>query len=227
MTSTPSPAVTAAVPPPAAAPPAGRGWALSGVAGGLAGLAGLFGAAQLTAPGLGLHADNVAFAAALAGRAPYVWAFQVVCVVAAIGIAVFAAGLRRHLIAQEPADSLVPALAVAGLGLVVVMLTVGGGIATELYWALDDGTWDPDTVRGYIGLYDTMAWVWGGAGLTAAAVAAGGLRNGTVGRPFAVFSAVLAVLIAGTQIAPVQYIALVPAALWIVAAGVRFAIRPA
>ena len=135
--------------------------------------------------------------------------------------------MRRHLVAQEPATSLVPSLAAAGLGLVVVMLTVGGGIATELYWALDDGTWDPDTIRGYIGIYDTMAWVWGGAGLTAAAVAVGGFKHGSVGRPFAVFSAVAAVLIAATQLTPVQYIALVPAALWIVAAGVRFAIRPA
>ncbi len=226
MQPTPSPAVPAAAPGPAA-PPAGRGWAVSGVIGGLTGLVGLFGVAQLTAPGREFNGDNAAFVAAIADRAAYVWAFQVVCVLAAGCIAVFAAGLRRHLIAQEPATSLVPSLAVAGLGLVVVMLTVGGGIATELYWALRDGTWDADTIRGYIGIYDTMAWVWGGAGLTAAAVAAGGLRHGSVGRPFAVFSALTALLVAATQLTPVQYMALVPAAAWIVVAGLRFAIRPA
>lgn len=205
-----------------------RGWAVAGAIGGAVGFAGLLFTSGVTLPGQDHLGDNAAFAAAVADRAWYVWAAQVVCMVTAACLAVFAAGLRRHLSSQEPAHSLVPALAMGGLALTVVMLTVGGGISTELYWALQDvAKWDPDTIGAQMPIYNTMAWVWGGVGLTAAAVAAGGFRNGSVGRPFAVFSALTAALLAATQLFPVQYIAIVPAAVWVVVAGVRFAVRPA
>jgi hypothetical protein len=205
-----------------------RGWAVAGAIGGVVGLVGLFFTAGVTLPGQDHIGDNAAFATAIAERSWYVWAAQVVCMLSAAGLAVFAAGLRRHLSSQEPAHSLVPALAAGGLALTVVMLTVGGGISTELYWALQDvAKWDPDTVAAQTPIYNTMAWVWAGVGLTAAAVAAGGFRNGSVGRPFAVFSAAVAALILATQVFPVQYMALLPGALWVVVAGIRFAVRPA
>jgi hypothetical protein len=204
-----------------------RGWAVAGALGGAVGIAGLLFTSGVTLPGQDHIGDNAAFAAAVADRSWYVWAAQVVCGLTAVCLAVFAAGLRRHLSTQEPAHSLVPALAVAGLGLTVVMLTVGGGISTELYWALQDvPKWDPDTIAAQMPIYNTMAWVWAGVGLTAAAVAVGGFRHGSVGKPFAVFSAVVAVLVAATQLFPVQYMALLPGALWVVVAGVRFTVRP-
>lgn len=87
-----------------------------------------------------------------------------------------------------------PQLAAAGFWLTVGMLTVGGGISTELYWALNKVKhWDGDTIAAHTAIYNTMAWLWAGIGLTAAAVAVGGFRNGSVGRAFAVFSAVAAV----------------------------------
>ena len=52
-----------------------------------------------------------------------------------------------------------------------------------------------------------------------------GLRHGTVGRGVAIGSAVATVLIAGVNIAPVQYMALVPGALWMLGTGISFARR--
>jgi hypothetical protein len=206
----------------------GRAWAVAGAAGAVVGLAGLFWAGSLTTPGADHIGDNAPFVAAIADGASMVWAYQVICSFTAVCVVLFAAGLRRYLAAQEPGDSLVPAVATAGLALVAVMLVAGGGIATELYWALNPvaGAFDPDTVSAQVEIYNTFAWVWGGAGLTAAAVGIGGLRHGSVGKPFAVFSLLCALLVAATQMFPVQYMALLPGALWMLVAGVRFAVRP-
>ncbi|GAA0806196.1 hypothetical protein [Spirilliplanes yamanashiensis] len=221
------PSTTVPVPAPHTAPVTRppRAWALTGAAGGLTGLAGLFACAELTAPAEGLLGDNAALAATLAGRGGYVWAYQVVCAVTALCLAVFAAGLRRSLAAHVPAASLLPGLAAAGVGAVAVLVLVGGGIATELFWALDAGA-DPDAIVAQLAVYDTLAWVWAGGGLAAGAVAVAGFRHGAVGRWFAGTSAALAALVGATQLYPVQYIALVPAGLWVILAGVVFAARP-
>jgi hypothetical protein len=204
-----------------------RGWAAAGLIGAAVGVVGLFLTSGLTIPGYDHQGDNEAFAAAIAGRAWYAWAAQVVTAVTAACLAVFAAGLRRSLAAQEPAGSLVPQLAAAGVWLTVGMLIVGGGISTEIYWALDNvENWDGDTIAAHTAIYNTMAWLWTGIGLTAAAVALGGFRNGSVGRPFAMFSAVAAVLMAVTQAAPIQYMSLLVGALWLFVAGVRFVRTP-
>ncbi len=220
------PATTTADPtevPPQAVRPR-RAWAIFGTVGGLVGLVGIFATATLTAPAEEFQADNAGYVAALSERTGYVWAHQVVTVVAIVCLAVFAAGLRRYLAAQEPADSLVPTLAATGVGLVLVGLVVGGGISTELFFALGAAEqYDPDVIAPQLTIVATMTWLWGGIGLTAGAVAVGGLRHGSVSRWFAVFSAVTAVLIAATQLTPVQYIALVPAGIWTIVAGLALA----
>ncbi|MEU6025081.1 hypothetical protein [Micromonospora sp. NPDC047134] len=209
-----------------------RAWALSGAVGGLVGLVGIFTTATLTEPAEQFRGDNAEYVATLTERTGHVWAHQVVTVVAIVCLAVFAAGLRRYLAAQEPADSLVPTLAATGVGLVLVGLLVGGGISTELFFALGAAEqYDPDVIAPQLTIVATMTWLWGGIGLSAGAVAVGGLRHGSVSRWFAVFSAVIAVLIAATQLAPVQYIALVPAGIWTIVAGLVLAVgqgsRPA
>ncbi|UWP87182.1 hypothetical protein Dfulv_24250 [Dactylosporangium fulvum] len=201
----------------------GRGWALSGALGGLVGLAGLLVGADLTATvGDGIK-DNTLVVAAIADHRAYVWAYQVVCSVAAVCILIFAAGLRRHLGAQEPAGSLVPGVAAAGLGLVAATLVVGGGISTELYWALGEPErWDPDTIASLVEIYNTIAWLWVGAGVSAAAVAVGGFRHGSASRWLAAVSALLALLVFATQVFPAQYGALFPGGLWVFVAGLAF-----
>jgi hypothetical protein len=202
----------------------GRGWTLAGAAGGLVGLVGLFAGTSLTADvGDGIN-DNALVVAAVAGQRGYVWSTQVVCFAVAALLLVFAAGLRRHLAAQEPAGSLVPAVAAGGVGLVAVLLVVGGGICTELYWALGEPQrWDPDTIAGLVEVYNTLPWLWAGAGIAAGAVAVGGLRHGSAARWLAVVSGICAVLVTATQAFPAQYGALFPGTVWVLVAGIGFA----
>ncbi|MET7402513.1 hypothetical protein ABZS66_54435 [Dactylosporangium sp. NPDC005572] len=200
-----------------------RTWALCGALGGLIALVGLLVGADLTGGvGDGIK-DNALVVAEIAGKRNYVWLYQVVSAAAAGLIVVFAAGLRRHLAAQEPAGSLVPGVAGAGLGLVAAVLLVGGGMSTELYWALGEPErWDPDTIAAMVEIYNTIAWVWTGAGVAALAVAVGGFRHGSVARWLAAVSAVLAVLVFATQAYPAQYAALFAGALWVIVAGLAF-----
>ncbi len=210
----------------AAAPAAvrqSRVWAWCGIGAGLLGLVGFFltGGVAVDTDAL---ADNQLVAEAVTDAAAWVWAYQVVTVATAILVAVFAAGLFRKLSQQGPAQSLCPMLAVSGLLLVSAMSLVGGGICTEMFWGLtrDTAELDADTVAAQMAIFNTMAWVWAGAGLAAGAVAVAGLRHGAVSRALGIGSAVAAGLIALTNLVPLQYMALVPGALWIVAAGISF-----
>ena len=203
-----------------------RGWALTGAIGGLAGAIGIFLGADLTADvGDGIK-DNAQLVAAIVAHRELVWVYQVSSVIVAVCLIVFAAGLRRHLAVQEPAGSLVPGIAAAGVGLVAVAAFIGGGICTELYWALGEpDRWDPDTIAALIEVYNTISWLWAGAGIAAAAVAVGGFRHGSASRWLAAVSAVLALLVAATQAFPVQYASLFPGALWVFVAGLAFGLR--
>ncbi|WP_119728101.1 hypothetical protein [Thermomonospora amylolytica] len=211
-----------------ASPPAadGRGWAIAGIAGGLVALGTLFGLSVGIAPSdEGLYRDNERLVAAMAGNEWMVWVVQAGTSLAALLVVVFGAGLYRRLRRGEPEGGLVPLLTLAGMLLVAVMLLVGGGISTELYHGLrKHAEFDPDTLAADLAIYNTMAWVWAGAGLSAGAVAVAGLRRRTVGRGVAIFSAVMAALVALTQLTPVQYMALLPGTLWVVVMGFVFAL---
>ncbi|WP_326999721.1 hypothetical protein OHA72_31845 [Dactylosporangium sp. NBC_01737] len=203
-----------------------RGWALTGAAGGFAGAVGIFLGANLTADAGDAINDNARLVTAIAAHRDLVWLYQVSCVLAAACLVVFAAGLHRHLAVQEPAGSLVPAVAAAGAGLVAVATLVGGGICTELYWALGEPErWDPDTIAAMVEVYNTVGWLWAGAGISAAAVAVGGFRHGSASRWLAAVSALLALLVAATQAFPAQYGALFPGALWVLVAGLGLGLR--
>jgi hypothetical protein len=201
-----------------------RAWAVSGA------VAGVLGAVQFfLTGGLGVDtealADNRLVAEALTDSAPFVWAYQVVAVATALLVSVFAAGLFRRLSQQAPADSTLPLLAAGGLFLVAVMQLVGSGICTEMFFGLmqDTGELDPDTLAAQLAIFNTMGWVWAGAGLTAGAVAVAGLRHAAVGRALAVGSAIAAGLIGLVNVVPLQYLALVPGSLWLIGAGIAFA----
>lgn len=211
---TPVPPLTPAPVP--AARPAGRAWAWTGLTGAVVGVPGLMVTGNTYDASTGVVEDNDALLAAVTDSAGLVWAQQVVCAVVAVCLLVFAAGLRRALARQEPGDSLVPAVAAAGVVVTAAAVLVGGGICTELYWALSgDQPFDADTVGAHLALYNTLPWLWGALGVSAAAVAVGGLRNGSVGRPTAVFSLVMALLLAASQVLPVQYVAVLPGGLWV------------
>jgi hypothetical protein len=201
-----------------------RAWARAGILAGLAGLAGFFASGALTDVPDSALADNAEYLPLIADKGASVWLFQVLMSVAALGLAVFGAGLRRRLDEQEPVGSLAPTLALVGLLLAAGLCLVGGGISTELYWQLEHASeTDPDTVLSNVGILNTMGWVWAGVGLSAGAVAWAGLTHESVGRKLAWFSAVMAGLVALAQLVPLQYLAALPGALWCLVAGIAMA----
>jgi hypothetical protein len=222
MTTITPPAATATTTRPV---PAGKGWARAGALGGLAALVMLLTSSGIAPNDEALFADNALLAQEIIDKEMIVWLFQVLCTTAALGIVVFAAGLRRKLAAQAPADSLLPSLAAAGLGSVAIMLLVGGGISTELFWSLsqDFGDADPDTIVANLAIFNTMAWVWAGIGLTTGAVAVAALRHGSLPRWLGWVSAVATVLVVLTQLVPLQYMAAFVGAPWLIAAGLGLA----
>lgn len=165
--------------------------------------------------------DNEQLAAELEGSAGWVWAFQTGSVAIALLVAVFGLGLRRRLAGQTPAGSMLPDVAAAGMLLVSALTLVGGGISTEMFHGLRHlDEIDPDTVAAHLAIFNTMAWVWAGGLLTTAATAVAGLRHGAVGRRLSVFAAAMSVLIAITQLVPLQYLAVLPVTLFLVVGGI-------
>lgn len=202
------------------APAPCKGWAYAGIAAGVGAIAFFMGPATQISSSREAYADNVDVLAEIDGKHPWVWAFQVGSVALAILVVLFGVGLRRRLAGQEPAGSLVPDLALIGLVLVAVMLLVGGGISTELFHALrhaDES--DPDTIAGQLTIFNTMAWVWAGGLLTTGAVAVAG-RHGSVGRGVGRFALAMSVLVIATQVVPLQYLAVLPVALFLIVCGV-------
>jgi hypothetical protein len=206
---------------------AGSAWAWAGAAAGVVALIGLVVSSGISSFDKDLLADNALLARDVTGNQGVVWIYQVCCSAGALGVAVFAAGLRRKLAAQAPAQSLLPSLAAAGLASVALMLLVGGGICTELFWHLaqDYGKSDPDTIAANLALFDTMGWVWAGLGLTTGSVAVASLRHGSLPRWLGWVSVVATVLIGITQLLPFQYMAAFVGAPWLVAAGIGLARR--
>ncbi len=213
-----------AVPPHHPAAAAGRssaGWSWAGIVAGVGGLLTIVIATAID-PGEDALADNARLVAEVQGDEWLVWAYQVTGVGTAAALVLFALGLKRRLGQQEPAGSLVPGVVAAGLLLTAGMCLVGSGISTELYSGLADADQtDPDTIGANAAIFATMGWVWAGVGLTAGAVALAG-RRGSVSRRLGRTSLAAAGLIGVTQVVPLQYLALLPASLWLLAAGVSF-----
>ena len=223
-TLTPPPVTRPVEAPPTARSP--RGWAWAGVGAGVIGLAVFLLSGALVVPEEAM-ADNAEVLTHVLDGEASVWAFQTLTVLAAGLLAVFGTGLRRTLAAQEPAGSLLPDLALVGALLTSGTLLVGGGISTELFWSLtrDAAEIDPDTVAANLGIFNTIAWVWVGIGLSAGKVAVAALRHGAVARWVGWVSAAMAALVAVTQVVPLQYLALVPGSLWLLVAGTAFGRR--
>lgn len=197
------------------APPR-RGWAWAGLGAGVCGLA-IFAMAGLVDAPDAAWADNEVLVSHVLDSKYAVWAFQSVTVLAAGLLVVFGAGLRRQLSGQAPVHSLLPDVAFAGAALTAALLLVGGGIGTDLFWALlqDPGKVDPDYIAAEMAIFNTLGWVWAGLGLSSGAVAVAALRHGAAQRWIGWVSVGMTALVAVTQLVPLQYMALVPAALWL------------
>ena len=78
---------------------------------------------------------------------------------------------------------------------------------------------DPDTISAHLAIYNTLAWVWAGGLLTTGAMAVAGLRHGSVSRRLGRFAAVISVLVALTQVLPIQYLAVLPMSIFLIVCG--------
>ncbi|SDG04409.1 hypothetical protein [Pseudonocardia oroxyli] len=204
-----------------------RAWVWCGIAAGVLGLGGLLATGNLYDPAAGLLSDNARLLEAVRGSATLILAHQVLCAALVGLLVVFGTGLEGRLRQTLPAGSLLPGIAAAGVGLTAVALLVGAGYDTDLWWALPpEVALDPDAVSGYVVFYNTIPWLWGGLALSAGATAVAGLRHGAVGRPTAWWGAACATLLVATQLAPAQYAAVLPGALWLMGAFTFLRARP-
>ncbi|WP_328476618.1 hypothetical protein OHA21_22355 [Actinoplanes sp. NBC_00393] len=218
----------AAAPAPASIATPGRGWAVAGVLAGAAGFAALMlesGLAMYSAEPV--YADAALMYAESYDRSLTIAVFLPLMVLSGLAAAVFGAGLRRWLAAQSPAGSLLPDLAGWGALLVTALVLVGSGPVTEVYFQVlhTYNPADPDIAMSLQRLMDTLPWVWTGLLLTTGAVTWAALRHGAAPRWLGWVSAVFSLLMIAVNVFPQQYLTGYLGAIWLVIAGLAFALR--
>lgn len=202
--------------------PSDRGWVLAGLGAGVLGIAGAISSGMVDAVyDPDLSGDAAAITDRLSEQVPQILAFHTTTMLSCVLVVLFAVGLHRQLVRRTGPDSLVPGVAVAGLGLVAVAQLLGAGLTTEFVFALAQ---DPDLVvpenavffNHWIG---TIPWLWGGAGLTGLALARAA-QQGAYARWLGWTSLVLGGITALFLISPLQYMAGMTGPVWLVVVAI-------
>ncbi len=205
--------------------PTPRGWALTGVGAGIAGIVSVQASAALSVNWQETAGDAEAIVADYAGRTGTLILFHTATVLTALLVLVFAAGLARRLGVQAPAGSLLPSVASGGLLLVSAAALLGSGLDTQFMFGFaDPGTIVPESGAFYTDWIATIPWLWVGAGLSAVAVAVAALRHGAAPRWIGAASAVLGGLILLAGLSPLQYMAGFVGPVWLVVVALGFAL---
>jgi hypothetical protein len=216
MSTTLDPSTTTAGPGATRTPP-GRGWVLAGLGAAVLGIVGGVASAMVDAVyDPDAAGDPSAIVTRLSELVPQILVFHTATMFSCVLLVLFAVGLHRQLRDRTAPDSLVPGVAVAGLGLVAVAQLLGAGLTTEFAFALAE---DPDLVlpesaaffNHWIG---TIPWLWGGAGLTGLALFAAA-RRGAYASWLGWTSLVLGGLSALFLVSPLQYMAGMTGPLWL------------
>lgn len=198
--------------------PLGRGWVLAGTGAGVLGIVGAITSGMVDAVyDPDAAGDAEAITDKLATQVPEIIAFHTATMLSCVLLVLFAAGLHRQLLARTRPDSLVPGVAVAGLGLVAVAQLIGAGLTTEFAFALTE---DADLVLPESAVFfnhwiGTIPWLWGGAGLTGLALFRAA-RQGAYASWLGWTSLVLGGLTALFLISPLQYMAGMTGPVWLV-----------
>jgi hypothetical protein len=203
--------------------PTGRGWVLAGLGAGVFGLASMVGSSLSTAVyDPDTFGDAEAIAEAVGRQVPQLMLFHTATMLSCALLVVFVAGLHRQLRARVGADSLVPGVAAGGLGLVAVAQLMGAGLTTEFAFAFaaPDGAYTPETVVFFGHWINTIPWLWGGAGLTALAIASATFRGAAYARWIGWVSLVLGGLTTLFLVSPVQYMAGMTGPVWLVVVAI-------
>jgi hypothetical protein len=200
-----------------------RTWALAGLGAGVAGIATIVTSSMVDV----VYRDEFAgtttgVADALQDKAGVMFAFHSITTLGAVLLVVFAAGLHRRLRAVAP-HGLAPVVAFAGLAGTAVVSVLGAGLDTELMVPLaqGDGIVDDNTAAMYNHWIGTIPWVWvlaGLAGLAVHVVARSGGAPRWIGRVGLVLGTLTLVL----GISPLEYMAGVTGALWLVVTALGF-----
>ncbi len=197
-----------------------NGWALAGVAAGVLGIGTMVSSSMINAIyDKSIALDEGAILARLADQSVQIITFQVVASLTALALVVFAAGLHRRLAARLD-DSIVPMVASAGLIGTAVVTVLGTGLDTEFAVGIEEHVLASSAAM-FNHWTGTIPWCWLLVGLSALAVASA-WRQGAVPRWMGITSLVLGGLTVVSGVLPVQYMAIVPGALWVLVISVGF-----
>lgn len=196
----------------------GRGWILSGVGAGVAGIVSIVGSSLSGAVyDSDLWGDPEAIADRMSELVPQILLFHTATMVSCALLVVFAAGLHRQLRQRTGGESLLPGIASGGLMLVAVALLMGAGLTTEFAFAFAAGedAFVPETVVFFGHWIGTVPWIWGGAGLAALAMTSASFRHAAYPRWIGWTSLVLGGLTTFFLVSPLQYMAGMTGPLWL------------
>ncbi|BAK37336.1 hypothetical protein MLP_43220 [Microlunatus phosphovorus NM-1] len=200
-----------------------RGWAAAGVLAGGSAVASI----QLSTMASPVYDAATPPTAAwvaeqLSTKVPVLIGFHLTTTIAALLLMIFAAGLKRRLDAQAPADSLLPNVAAIGLVITSAILIMGAGLNTEFIFGLATPGMMPATdVSFYSHWVATISWLWVAAGVSAVALGLASLR-GAAPRWIGVVSLVLGALTALLGVSPLQYMAGFVGPLWLLVVALGF-----
>ena len=201
-------------------------WAWGGAVAGLAGVVAIQASMGMGAAYDESTAGNAsAIADAFAGERTELLVMHLSLMVSTVLLLIFAAGLQRRLRIALPDHSLLPAVAAFGLLLTATACLLGAGLDTELLFGLSE----PGQMVAEVAVVGshwvgTIPWLWVGAGVSGLAVAAASLRHGATPQWLGWASVVLGGLTALLGISPLQYMAGFVGPVWVLVAGVGFAV---
>lgn len=202
-----------------------RGWAVAGIGAAVSAILGTAASFSLGAvydPDLAGDAEGIV--AALSEKTAAMVGFHVFESIAALLMIVFAVGLFRRLRSALPAESLLPALATAGLLGTSVVLVLATGLDTEFVFAtLDTDLVVPEALVFYNHWVGTIPGCWILVGLTGIALFAAA-RQGGVPRWMGRTGLVLGGLTLLVAVAPMQYMAGMTGTLMLLALAVGFTV---
>lgn len=200
-----------------------RGWAVAGVLSGVAAIASIqlsLGAGPVYDPANPPTAEWIA--EQLADKTSILIGFHIATTAAALLLLVFAAGLKRRLDAQAPADSILPSVTSSGLVITSAILIMGAGLNTEFVFGLATPGMIPATdVSFYSHWVATISWLWVAAGVSAVALGLAALK-GAAPRWVGVVSLVLGALTVLLGMSPLQYLAGFIGPIWLLIVALGF-----
>lgn len=201
-------------------------WAWTGAVAGLAGVVGIQASMAMSAAYNERTAGNaVAIMTEFAGQRTAMLVMHLTLMVSTTLLLVFAAGLQRRLRAGTPEFSLVPTVAAFGLVLTSIATLMGTGLDTELLFGLGNTDQMVPEVAVFASHWmGTIPWLWVGAGVSGVAVAVAALRHRAAPRWIGWASVVLGGLTLLLGISPLQYMAGFTGPVWVLVAGVGFAL---